>query len=569
MKGLSMSSKTNVLMYCFSALLSAALLFLLFVYIPRYTTPAEDATILYQYSENLATTGCISYIPGGTPTEGATDFLWMAAISLLHRMGIDSFAAAQVLSLLAVIATAAVLWKLTAHASGLLLFCFMIIIMMLPTTPAAIVGFSPLFFGFFIVLSIFFYINNSPGMLFFSGAVTCLVRPDGVVFVVPLMISYIISNKHELRKNVLLFLIIFAAPLTLYFVWRLAYFGKLFPLPFYVKSTFQKYLLMFHKESLKMNIKYIIRTAPLLLYALLPIIFKGAGAGRKLFLCLVSCIIIPFVFYSSMELSQNVFQRFQYPFIIVSITIAVWVYGKYSWKTPFWLTLLLSLALLSPRSVDNYLQLYDVSQEKITSLSKELKDLEPKGLLAVTEAGRLPYYSKWETIDLWGLNTPELATTLVTPAQIRQYSPDIIVIHAAYENYDFMENRAGLTEHTQRSWTNMCENAYLGIDPAMYSMRMVPFRNRLRQNGKSMLYHVRETIFAVKLKILGVERFQPEFPPYFLYAVKKSYGNYRKVMALLTQYGAISYQEFKTFKELFYRSTPEEKFVISSYGYAP
>ena len=46
-------------------------------YLNRNFLPAEDASILFRYSENLIDTGVISYNANGSPTEGATDFLWM------------------------------------------------------------------------------------------------------------------------------------------------------------------------------------------------------------------------------------------------------------------------------------------------------------------------------------------------------------------------------------------------------------------------------------------------------------------------------------------------------------
>ena len=41
---------------------------------PRFFQPAEDAAILYQYADNLARTGVISYVENGPRAEGGTDF---------------------------------------------------------------------------------------------------------------------------------------------------------------------------------------------------------------------------------------------------------------------------------------------------------------------------------------------------------------------------------------------------------------------------------------------------------------------------------------------------------------
>ncbi len=60
--------------------------------------PAEDAVILYEYSNTLANTGVISYGNIGTPIEGATDFLWMVAISLFHFVGINEYTASLMIT---------------------------------------------------------------------------------------------------------------------------------------------------------------------------------------------------------------------------------------------------------------------------------------------------------------------------------------------------------------------------------------------------------------------------------------------------------------------------------------
>jgi len=51
--------------------------------------PHEDAYILFRYVDNLVTGQGIAFNPGGPPTEGATDFLWMIALSLWVRLGVD------------------------------------------------------------------------------------------------------------------------------------------------------------------------------------------------------------------------------------------------------------------------------------------------------------------------------------------------------------------------------------------------------------------------------------------------------------------------------------------------
>ena len=58
-------------------------------YLEANFLPAEDASILFRYSENLIDTGIISYNTNGEPTEGATDFLWMIFLSVFYFFGLN------------------------------------------------------------------------------------------------------------------------------------------------------------------------------------------------------------------------------------------------------------------------------------------------------------------------------------------------------------------------------------------------------------------------------------------------------------------------------------------------
>ena len=51
--------------------------------------------------------------------------------------------------------------------------------------------------------------------------------------------------------------------------------------------------------------------------------------------------------------------------------------------------------------------------------------------LATTEAGILPLYSDWQTLDTWGLNDPWIAHHGgITREYLDQYKPDVVVFHA-------------------------------------------------------------------------------------------------------------------------------------------
>jgi len=144
------------------------IIFFFSVLISYYCFPAEDAAILYAYSENLADTGVISYFPGGEPAEGATDFLWMILLSIFYFFGLNTYFSAIFINLCSLIIITKTIqdhFKLS-NADGLVIFLFHL---SLTHTYAALAGFSALFVEMLLVLVITNYLkNNTSKTIFFS-----------------------------------------------------------------------------------------------------------------------------------------------------------------------------------------------------------------------------------------------------------------------------------------------------------------------------------------------------------------------------------------------------------------
>ena len=133
--------------------------FLLALYLVENFMPAEDASILFRYSENLADTGIISYNINGNPTEGATDFLWMILLSVSYFFGLNTYFASILINLLSLYL---ILNIIREHYSlskietyGLFLLHFSI-----SHTYAALGGFSVLFVELFLVLIVVNFIKK-------------------------------------------------------------------------------------------------------------------------------------------------------------------------------------------------------------------------------------------------------------------------------------------------------------------------------------------------------------------------------------------------------------------------
>ena len=73
----------------------------------------------------------------------------------------------------------------------------------------------------------------------------------------------------------------------------------------------------------------------------------------------------------------------------------------------------------------------------IRQISMQLTQWKDKNYtMAVTEAGTLPYYSKWRAIDAWGLNDPEIVHNPLglTEEYLDRSRPAIIMYHTSFWN---------------------------------------------------------------------------------------------------------------------------------------
>ena len=80
------------------SILGAVVFFIMGIWILSTGHPHEDAYILFKYVKNIVNGYGIVYNPGGEPTEGVTDFLWMILISGLTYTGIDVAVSALILN---------------------------------------------------------------------------------------------------------------------------------------------------------------------------------------------------------------------------------------------------------------------------------------------------------------------------------------------------------------------------------------------------------------------------------------------------------------------------------------
>lgn len=490
---------------------------------PSVLVPAEDATILFQYSDNWATTGQITYYSGGAPVEGATDFLWMAILAALRYVHVPPFWAASILNIVAAFAIAFLSLRLAGvRSTWKSVLVILGLVMLAPQLGGALAGFSVLPFAALILVCAYLFQTRHDAGLAVACLALCLFRPDGVVFAFPLVALRLFAEKTGWTKRVGIYLLLFALPGILYFVWRWRYFGEFLPLPFLVKSDARRVLGIALGTSNVDILKYLVFDG----------IFLGVLFGSKLkertnFRLLLALGIVPTLFYLTMRLDQDIADRF-FAYLLVCAAVLVAVNWPHlaakrvrivSGVAVLWLVL---LSLTWAAALSRYIS--DGYHNTVVAISKDLHDVSPSGVLALSEAGRVAYFSRWPTIDLWGLNTPEFAHHLFSPSDVSATSPDVLVMYYPEAHHDCRVKPGWETPYKVRTWPDLARNVITGIDQTHnYDLWMVPSSGLLR-------------------KMLHGNR--PGEGEYQCWFVKKTFAGHDQVTTILAKHRALTAAEF-------------------------
>ena len=435
-------------------------LLVLGVYAALYSSPAEDATILYQYSRNLAETGKISYDPALAPAEGATDFLWMVLLAGFDRVGIDPFVASVALTLVGAGALTLLIRRLLTPRqadSPLFPVGMAAVFVLTPFLYAGLRGFSVIVFSALILATLLCLASDRFNLGCVLGAITILLRPDGVVFVgTGLLIAWI--QRRSLR-DVLAGVLIVGLPFGIYWAWRSWYFGNLFPLPFYVKGYVERVFGLFHRLSLRDVGTVALASIPLVVGAGVALASRKHPDGRirrRERALLLGAATVSLLFYASFSNEMNIGLRFEGPsfFLVVAWAVACGISPLVLLFSTIWMA---AAFLPADKRVVKRFVLGGTEPPRV--IARRLGELG-KGLAVATEAGRLPYYSRWQVVDAWGLNTPKYSKRLIRTEEIVEMNPDLIVFRDDFSQFDFDLRRPAGQRTDVRTWHELAHRVY-------------------------------------------------------------------------------------------------------------
>jgi len=452
--------------------LSGLACFFYFYITPVYLHPAEDATILFNYAKHLKETGVISYFSGGPVVDGSTDFLFMILTSLAMHVLPDAYQAALLVTSIATMLSMFFIFRLLDTRSLTLQYLALALIFFSHQIWAAVLGYGTFLFTMTIVWVVLAYWRGKFAVLALASFIAVLARPDALITVFPLLAHKFYAEKGGTGKKSVAFLALFVLPLIGYVGFRYWYFGDILPLSFQISTAGEEKVWgIFHQKS-------IFHVREYALYYIWPA-FIGLGIfilKQKFrlepgyYVLILSMVILPMIAYMGIRENLDFSRRyFIVPYLGFVVVITLLIRNHKSIiLTIFGFLLLIKVGYTSFNQGVSSLSLY---YNNMYSIGEELGEL-PSGVLATSEAGILPWKSRFTSIDLWGLNTKELTNRLPEAEDFKAWQADIIVIHGNTVDYALLEADSIGNE---KSWLNMLQVTCRSAHDMEYLFYLVPY----------------------------------------------------------------------------------------------
>jgi arabinofuranosyltransferase len=441
-------------------MMSAALLAFAFFCVRSWPIVVDDAYIIFRYSRNLAAGFGLAWDPGAAPVEGYTSFLWVMIMAVPFSLHLDPVIFAKVLGIVCAVLymalTVALIlelfdgldfkWPLLmASAGALFLGCELI------TALHAVTGMETALFT--LLFTAFIYLVtmavSRPVPRIFRDLALCslllgLCRPEGnLVAMLGLAAAFMVLGKKAGTGLVKAAAVYYVLPGLAYFIWRLAYFHVLFPLPFYLKVGGQRGL-----PGLYFVATYIFRLALFSPFALVAFIWGGrrflpaawAMAGFIVFF-LFPAHIMGYLWRYLVPATPAVlaFSAVGLAVVLARLQARLAIRSERAALPAAAVVAVLAVFTFGRSATGDLIQFPCASAAQMeqahVALGKYLASFPaPSGppLLSILDAGAVAYYSKWRVIDTFGLNDPHIALSgRREPGYVLDRRPDLIIIRSS------------------------------------------------------------------------------------------------------------------------------------------
>ncbi|SYZ74081.1 membrane hypothetical protein [Candidatus Zixiibacteriota bacterium] len=390
-------------------LLAAASLVLFFIFVIWFWAYSiDDAFVTFRYAENLVNGYGLVYNPGDAPVEGYSNFLWLLILSLCYLIGLPTYLSAKVLGIIFFIGAAGI-W-LRHFRKDENNFLWMVPLLFLATPLTAFWAVSGLELGLyaFLVAGAFIQYSRKSKWAYLFLSLIVLCRPEGFIISIIMVGSFWYlgrrAGEDKLRFHIrgigsVLFILI------LLILFRLAVFGYPMPNTFYAKSptTLHGFL------HLGKMLSFI---APLaIFFAVGSVILARRKFPNKELTIFAALVIVQSVISSLASQIMSFHLRYLIPFL--PLLFAVAVYGIDMIRKKLWRQIILTLSILSIFGPTYSLHQWVQNEKKIIAAQMDFirwaKNVPAETTFSITDAGRIPYYSRKHFYDIWGLTSGDIA----------------------------------------------------------------------------------------------------------------------------------------------------------------
>lgn len=389
------------------------------------SAPAEDAAILMRYVQHVAMGEGVVWNIGDRPVDGATDLLPLLAAAGLAALGASAEGAVKLVALAAHVATALVVfWVARSRSPGWLLAA---IILFGPGWVYGNAGFVTPVFG---LLAALLVIATARGVTGWSAVVAFLLvltRPEGIALA-GLVVGAVFVRERRLSGHAPIAWLLVC--LAAYAIWRRWYFGDWVPSPYFIKGGFR-----LHMDGVIASANFAGR---FLWFALVPaaIAWRRGGPARGALVAAAIPVGGFALLWTLLSGETNFGGRFQYaalPLAAASLALASQLWWPAASRARSACVAVLAVAAIANAAQYRPFAMQDGRLGVGQALARFTAAASPRQpmtrTMAVTEAGLVPFYSRWRAVDALGFNDADVARRRIDAARLDRERPDVLLVH--------------------------------------------------------------------------------------------------------------------------------------------